>query len=332
MTSTARDLRALPKAHLHLHLDGALRRSTYLELAEAAGLPAPLPTSYGSFAAFGETMAAAAAVLRTESDVRRLVREVVEDAALAGAVWVEVSMWPGFLAGRLGPDEKAIDAVLSAGTEAAAEFRTGFGLIVAANRDRGPAEALSMARLAVARGGAGVVGFGLDGDESAAPPEAFADAFALARTGGLRSLPHAGELLGPASVAAALDVLRADRILHGVRALEDPALVDRLAASGVSLDVCPTSNVLLSVVPSMADHPLPRLLAAGVRCSVNADDPMVFDTDLTAEYAECRNSLGLTDEQLAGIARTSVESSAAPPDVVRSAVAGIDAWLAPGVG
>ena len=134
----------------------------------------------------------------------------------------------------------------------------------------------------------------------------------------------------PDSVWTALDLLHADRVLHGVRAVDDPALVARLADAGTGLDVCPTSNVLLSVVPSMAEHPLPRLLTAGVRCSVNADDPMMFDTDLLAEYTRCREAFQLTDAQLAGIARTSVECSGAPRDTVRDALAGIEAWLATG--
>jgi len=117
--------------------------------------------------------------------------------------------------------------------------------------------------------------------------------------------------------------------MHGVRAIEDPALVQRLAREGVCLDVCPTSNVLMSVVPSMESHPLPALLSAGVRCSINAYDPLPFDTDLLREYERCRDVLGLTDEDLASVARTSIEASAAPPEVVERALAGIASWLEP---
>ncbi|MEQ7009087.1 adenosine deaminase [Actinopolymorpha sp. B17G11] len=323
-----RDLSALPKAHLHLHLDGALRLSTYRELAAAAGLPAPLPTSYGSFADFGETIMAAARSMRTRDEVGRVVREIVEDAAAAGARWVEVSMWPGLFGGRIGTHDEAIAVVVEAGRAAAAAAGTGFGLVVAANRDRGPAEAVEVARLAATRAGGGVVGFGLDGDETAAPPADFVDAFGIARAAGLLAVPHAGELSGPSSIRDALDLLGADRLMHGVRAVEDPALVSRLAEGPTSLDVCPTSNVMLSVVPSLSDHPLPRLLDAGVACSVNADDPLLFDTDLLREYERCRDELKLTDDQLAAVARTSVLASAAPAQVKEQASAGIDAWLA----
>ncbi|HEX3816634.1 MAG TPA: adenosine deaminase [Mycobacteriales bacterium] len=323
-----RDLTTLPKAHLHLHLDGAMRRSTLTEFAAAAGIDAPLPTGYGSFADFTDTITAAARSLRTAENARRLVTEVVQDAAAAGAVWVEPSMWPGLFGGRLGPDPDVVDLVLEAGHAAAARSGIGFGLVLAANRNVGPEAALDIARLAVARSDAGVVGLGLDGDEATAAPELFAKAFDHAAAAGLRCVPHAGELCGPDSVRAALDLLHADRIMHGVRAVEDPALLARLSESGVALDVCPTSNVLLSVVPSLAEHPLPALLAAGVRCGVHADDPLLFDTDLAGEYERCRTGLGLDDTALAALVRTSVDASAAPDPVRRAARLGIDAWLA----
>jgi adenosine deaminase len=326
--SNIRDLRALPKAHLHLHLDGSMRRSTLAELAAAHAVVAVLPSGYGSFAAFTDTITAAAACLRTPADAQRLVDEIVEDAARAGAVWVEPSMWPGLFGGRLGSAADALDIVLAAGRQAQQRHGVGFGLVVAANRDRPPHEAIALARLAVDRRDAGVVGFGLDGDETAAAGRMFAEAFAIARAGGLLCLPHAGELTGPDSVREALDVLGADRVMHGVTAAGDPALCARLAAADVALDVCPTSNVMLSVVASIERHPLPQLLAHGVPCSINADDPLLFDTDLLTEYECARDRLGLTDEDLAGCARTSLIHSGAPRALVSSAVAGIDAWLA----
>ncbi|GAA3265566.1 adenosine deaminase [Dactylosporangium vinaceum] len=325
--SGSRTLAALPKAHLHIHLDGAMRRSTLLELADRAGVVATLPTAYGSFAAFTDTITAAAACLRTPADAQRLVHEIVEDAALAGAVWIEPSMWPGLFGGRLGSDADVLDVVLDAGRAAQDRYGVGFGLIVAANRDRPVQEAVALARLAVRRHDDGVVGFGLDGDETAAPGPLFAEAFTIAREGGLLAVPHAGELTGPSSVRDAMEVLRADRIMHGVAAIADPGLLDRLAPGGVALDVCPTSNVMLSVVPSIAQHPLPALLARGVPCSINADDPLLFDTDLLNEYTLARDHLGLTAAQLATCARTSLRHSGAPRALVESALHGIDAWL-----
>ncbi|WP_426502876.1 adenosine deaminase [Dactylosporangium sp. McL0621] len=304
-----------------------MRRSTLLELADRAGVVATLPTGYGSFAAFTDTITAAAACLRTAGDAQRLVHEVVEDAALAGAVWVEPSMWPGLFRGRLGSDAEVLDVVLDAGRAAQERYGVGFGLVVAANRDRPPDEAVALARLAVRRRRDGVVGFGLDGDETAAPGPLFAEAFTVARDGGLLAVPHAGELTGAPSVRDAIDVLGADRVMHGVAAITDPAVLDRLTTGDIALDVCPTSNVMLSVVPSLDRHPLPALLARGVPCSINADDPLLFDTDLFTEYTRARDQLGLNDVQLAACAATSLRHSGAPRHLIDSALTGIDAWL-----
>lgn len=320
----------LPKAHLHLHLDGAIREETLRTLCARRGIQAPeLPRgrAYDSFGVFMETIGACHEVLSDADDLRVIVGEIVADAAADGAVWVEVSVWPGLFAGRLGSDRDAVRQVLAAGRDAAARHGVGFGLMVAANRHVGAEAAADTARLAVELAPEGVVGFGLDGDEAAFPPAAFAGAFAVARAGGLRAAPHAGELLGPQSVADALDLLHADRVLHGVRAVEDPALVARLAAAGTCLDVCPTSNFKLGVFEPAA-HPLPALLAAGVRCSVNADDPLLFGSGLLQEYELCRSLFGLSDRRLAGIAATSIEESALPDDAKARATAAVGDWLA----
>jgi aminodeoxyfutalosine deaminase len=149
-----------------------------------------------------------------------------------------------------------------------------------------PLEAAELtARYAVAYRDRGVVGLGLGGPEAEYPPEPYARAFAIARDGGLGSVPHAGEAAGPASIHGALDSLGADRIRHGIRAVDDPGLVAELAGRGVVLDVCPVSNLRTGVVASLARHPLPQLVAAGIACSVSTDDPAMFGTDLTADYA-----------------------------------------------
>jgi len=143
--------------------------------------------------------------------------------------------------------------------------------------------------------GRGVVGLGLGGKEAEFPPEPYAPAFALARDGGIGSVPHAGEAAGVASIRGALDALGADRIRHGIRAVDDPGLVRELASRGTVLDVCPVSNLRTGVVASLAAHPLPELVAAGVRCSVSTDDPAMFGTDLSADYAAARE-LGVPAE------------------------------------
>jgi adenosine deaminase len=329
MTMT-RPLLDLPKAHLHLHLEGAMRPATLAELAREYGVPVPPVRGYGSFTEFVGQYRAACAVLRTPEDLRRLVREVVADAAAAGAAWVEPQIYPLNHAETIGSVADTIQLVAEAGQAAAAEFGLGFGLMVAADRTRDPDEAIMLARQAAEQADAGVVSFGLANDEAGFPPGPFHKAFAIAVEAGLISAPHAGELAGADSVRGALDVLQARRIGHGVRAIEDPELVRRLADTGVCLDVCPTSNVMLSVVDSLAQHPLPRLLAAGVRCSINGDDPLLFGPGLLAEYEVARAELGVDDERLALVARCSIEASGAPEALVDAAKTGIDAWLAEG--
>jgi adenosine deaminase len=261
------------------------------------------------------------------ADVARVLHEMAQDAVCEGAVWLELSVWPGLFKGRFGSEADALDVLLDAVAAASQRCKIGIGVIVAANRDRGPAEVCTVARLAASRSGSGVVGFGLDGDEATHPAALFVEAFATAAEAGLASLPHAGELAGPESVADAIDLLGARRVLHGLRAIEDSGLVRRLAECGVCLDICPTSNVLLSIVDSIERHPLPALLAAGVSCSVNADDPLLFDTTLLGEYERCRSDLGLSDAQLATIAFTSLQASCAPKTIVQRAYAAIERWL-----
>ncbi|HEY2429128.1 MAG TPA: adenosine deaminase family protein, partial [Acidimicrobiales bacterium] len=205
----------------------------------------------------------------------------------------------------------------------------GVGFLIASDRTLEPSDAIAQAELAARFAGRGVTSFGLHNDEGlpGTGPERFAGAFDIARAAGLLSCPHAGELAGPDSVRGALDSLHADRIQHGVRAVEDPALVQRLAGSDVCLDVCPTSNFMLSVVPSIDEHPLPALLAAGVRCSLNADDPLLFGPGLLEEYQLGRDRLGLSDDRPAFVAGCSIDASAAPADLKERAHAGIKAWL-----
>ena len=322
-----RDLASLPKAHLHVHLEGAMRPSTLSTLAAQYSIDVPPTRGYGSFAAFAGMYLAACDVLRGEDDIRRLFDEVIEDAALAGCVWVEPAFYLPRHAPLLGSDEKVLDVALDALATSAERHGIGAGLIVAADRTVDPEEAVGLAELAVGHADRGVVAFGLANDEARFGPVPFAEAFAIARDGGLLSVPHAGEHDGPSSVVGALDDLGAHRIQHGVRAVEDATLVARLADSSVCLDVCPTSNVMLSVVPTLEEHPLGALLDAGVRCSVNADDPLLFGPGLLEEYELCRTVLGFDDARLAHIAACSIDASGAPAALKARARADIASWL-----
>lgn len=326
--STGRDLKSLPKAHLHLHLEGGMRRQTLGELAARYGVPVPDVSSYDSFTEFSRLYEAVCAVLRTPLDLRRLVREAVEDAAGSGAAWLEMGVRPTLHRGKFESDAAVLEILLDEARVAGAELGVGVGALMTVDRTQPLSIAMEEARLAVAYAGKGVVSFGLANDEDGHRPGGFVGPFDLAREAGLLSCPHAGELDGPESVWEALDALGADRVQHGVRAVEDRLLLEHLADHRICLDVCPTSNVCLKIVPSMARHPLPRLLEAGIPCSLNADDPIFFGTGLLDEYERCRAELHLSDEQLAGIARASVEASGAGDELKASACAGIDAWLA----
>jgi adenosine deaminase len=325
---TARDLTALPKGHLHLHLEGAMRPETLAELASVQGIDVPPVRGFSGFSAFIDMYRAACVVLRGETELRRLVREVVEDAADDGVAWIEPTFHSRRFTEQFGSDEAVIDIVLDELGEAGADLAVGTGLLLSADRTAPVAEAVELAHIAAAYAGRGVVAFGLANDEALWPPEPFAEAFAVVKDAGLLSVPHGGELAGPASVAGCLDACQADRVEHGVRAIEDPALVARLAAAGTCLDVCPSSNLALGVVPSLAAHPLPALLAAGVRCSLNGDDPLLFGPGIRREYELARAEMGLDDAALAGIARASLEASGAPRELVATSRAGVDAWLA----
>ena len=282
--SACRSLRELPKAHLHVHLEGCMRTHTLEELAGEYGMEVPQTRGYGDFTAFSAMYVAACEALRRPEDLARIVREVAEDAAADGAVWVEPSFVPGLYADRFGSTEAVLDIMVDAVAAASRATGIGVGCMVANDRVLDPSVAAKTAEVAVKYAGRGVVSFGLDNDEVLGPPEGFAEAFAIARDGGLLSTPHAGELVGPESVIGALDALGANRILHGVRAIEDPALIERLASEGVCLDVCPTSNLILGVVASHDEHPLGALLDAGIACSVNADDSLLFGPGLLDEY------------------------------------------------
>lgn len=325
-----RSLDGLPKAHLHLHLEGAMRPATLVELAGERGERPPDCDSFASFEDFNAVHGAAARLVREgpRRNLLRLVREVVEDAAADGAVWIEPHLNP--LTYEDDPDAalELLDEVIDQGRRTGDRLGVGFGILVFARRSADPSKAVEAARIAARRAGDGVVSFGLAGDETRQTTESFAESFAIARDAGLIPAPHAGELAGPASVRAALDVLGARRIAHGVRAIEDTALLRRLATEGTVLDVCPTSNVALGVVPSLSAHPLPLLLQAGVRCTLNADDPLLFGPGLLQEYETARTALALTDLQLAAMARTSLEASGAPRASVKDAITRINTWLA----
>ena len=333
-----RDLSQLPKAHLHLHFTGSMRHGTLVELALRDGIVLPdalvedwppqlsAADEKGWFR-FQRLYDVARSVLRTEDDVRRLVREAAEDDVRDGGRWLEIQVDPSGYAARFGGITAFTDLVLDCVRDASERTGLGIAVIIAANRTRHPMDARTLARLAAQYAGHGVVGFGLSNDERRGTTAEFAPAFRIAERAGLALMPHGGELVGPESVRTCLDALHADRLGHGIRATEDPALLERIVEQGVALEVCPVSNVALGVYSDLTSVPLPQLLEAGATVALGADDPLLFGSRLAGQYATMRAAHDLTDEQLAELARMSVRASRAPTDVVAGLLADIDAWL-----
>ena len=299
-----------PKIELHCHLEGSVRPATLLDIAKRNGVPLPSDTVEGlaplyeftDFAHFIEVWILTTNCLRTAEDFRQVVVDYAREASSFGAVYLEGIFSPGERVQRgLGWQE-----IFEGYADGAAEAAERYGLTVRFTPDlhRGlPVDlAEECARWAVRYADRGVVGLGLGGNEAATPATPYAKAFEIARDGGLAIVPHAGESAGPESIREILGFNPA-RIRHGIRAVEDLGVLGELVDRGLVLDVCPTSNLRTGVVASLDAHPLPRLRAAGVPCTVNTDDPAMFDTDLAREH-EVAVGLGVTaaDAYAAGIA------------------------------
>jgi adenosine deaminase len=338
-SASGRDLHQLPKAHLHLHFTGSMRHSTLLELAARDGVPLPdqlveewppqlsAADEKGWFR-FQRLYDVARSVLRTEDDVRRLVREAAEDDVRDGGRWLEIQVDPSGYGARFGGITAFTDLVLDAVRDASARTGLGIAVVIAANRTRHPLDARTLARLAGQYAGRGVVGFGLSNDERRGTTADFAPAFRIAERAGLLLVPHGGELRGPEHIRVCVDTLHAGRLGHGVRSAEDPALLDRIVEAGIALEVCPVSNVALGVYSDLTSVPLPTLLAAGATVALGADDPLLFGSRLAGQYATMRAAHDLPDAELAELARMSVRASRAPEDTKCAIVGDIDAWLA----
>jgi aminodeoxyfutalosine deaminase len=281
-----------PKIELHVHLEGTVGPETLLEIARRNDYPLPADTvnglarlyDYRDFAHFIEVWILTTNALRTHADFWQVVVDYAEEAAGHGAVYIEGIFSPAERA-RRGVDW---DEMFSGYCDGAQEARELHGVEVRLTPDifRGATEdeAAQVGGYSAKYRDRGVVAVGLGGLEAEYPPEGYAAVFERVRAEGLGSVPHAGEVAGPASIRGALDALGADRIRHGIRAVDDPQLLEELREREIVLDVCPISNVRTGAVGSLDDHPLRQLLEAGVRCSISTDDPAMFDTDLSREY------------------------------------------------
>ena len=328
-----RDLLMLPKVDLHVHLEGSMRASTVVELADRYEVLLPEGLREGryefrDFRHFIDEWVAGLRCLRTSDDLRRIAIEFCEDEAAQGVRYAEVSFSLPDHREWLADWDDALLAVLHGLRDGEREF--GIRCRVYVDVVRGIDLALSRRamRTAVRLQDEGVIGIGLGGEERFGP-EPYAEIFREARGAGLRSIPHAGETHGPDSIRLAIDALAADRIGHGIRVMEDPELVREVRDLGVAFDVCPTSNVRTRSVRSLSDHPLPAMLDAGLTCTLASDDPSMFDSPISAEYEVCREVFGLDDERLADLARAGVRASFADEASKADLDSAIDTWLNP---
>jgi adenosine deaminase len=306
---------SLPKAELHCHLEGAAPPALALTKAGEHGiwiddLITPDGESYvwSDFISFLAAYDRVADLFRTPQDYCDL--SYAHFAALAGqgAIYAEVFLSPDHMTRQGGyPDylDAVIEGYLKAHDETGIEGR----FIPLAVRNLGPERAVAAVSQAVRHARPQVTGFGLAGDERAYAPADFAPAFAIAAEAGLACTAHAGELAGAESVRQALDALPVSRIGHGVRAIEDGDLVRRLADEAVVLEVCPISNIALGIYADLAAHPLKKLMDAGVRVTLNSDDPPFFKTSLENEYQACSDALGLGAAELNAFTRTALEAA-----------------------
>jgi len=258
-------------------------------------LPADLESLYvfRDFRHFIEVWILTTNALQTEADWRQMVVDYAEEAASHGAVYLEGIFSPAERVRRGSAWQEIFEGVCAGAQEACELHGVEVRLTPDIPRGFSQEEARATVEWAARYRDRGVVGVGLGGLEAEFPPEPYADVFRLGRELGLGSVPHAGEVAGAASIRGALEDLGADRLRHGIRAVEDPGLVAELVARGTVLDVCPLSNLRTGAVASLETHPLPQLVAAGVRCSISTDDPAMFDTDLTRDY-EAAATLGVS--------------------------------------
>jgi adenosine deaminase len=273
----------------------------------------------------------ARACVRDESDMRRIVREAAVDDAAEGSRWLEIQVDPTSYAPFVGGITPALEIVLDEARSASEQTGIGVAVVVAASRVRHPLDARILARLAAHYAGDGsghVVGFGLSNDERRGNTAEFAPAFNIARRAGLACVPHGGELLGAPAVDETLVALAPDRLGHGVRCVEDPRVLDEVVRRGVTLEVCPGSNVALGVYAAAADVPLRQLIEAGARVALGADDPLLFGSRLRDQYDTARTTHSLSDGELAELARGSVTGSRAPESARKVMLSDIDEWLA----
>lgn len=313
----------MPKVELHVHLEGSVRPQTLLKLAERHQVQLPAATidglkkwyTFRDFSHFIEIYMTVSHCLQTADDIELIAREFLEGQAKQNIVYSEVTFTPynQFLTNRLGFHEQ-LAAVNRARAWGEKELGVRMGIIVDIPRSVSPAQGEIIAGWVLEGYGAGVIALGLGGPESGNPPEKFRTAFDRVRRAGIPCILHAGETEGPQSIWSALQVADSRRIGHGVRAVEDAALMAYLRDQQIPLEVCPSSNICLKVFPSMAAHSLPRLMEAGLYVTINSDDPPMFNTALTNEYLVAQKCYHWGQADIQHLALNAVQAALLPSE------------------
>jgi adenosine deaminase len=310
-----------PLVELHRHLDGNVRIETVLDLARQHGLDLPAWTVEGlrphvqiterepSLVHFIAKFELLRLVMVDYAAVRRIVRENLEDAVREGIDAIELRFSPYFMAERHGLNTFGVVEAACEALEEGRDLPVRAKLIGIVSRHYGPEVGWIEVEAAIRGRDRGVVALDLAGDEAGFPGEIFVDHFRKAREAGLQTIAHAGEAAGAASVRQAVLGLGAQRIGHGIRAVEDPAVLDLLAERGIPLEVCPTSNLHTSTVATYRDHPLPALLARGLAVTLNTDDPSISGIDLAHEYRVATEEIGLTEADLRRMQETALAAA-----------------------
>ena len=311
-------IEAMPKVELHVHLEGSIRPETFLKLAGRHKIELPAQDLEGlrrwyqftDFNHFIEVYLKIAASLKNPEDIELIAREFLAGQAQQNVRYSEViySPYNQFLANGI-PFNEQLDALNRARSWAEREHGVRCQFILDISRETTPEQGEIVAGWAIGAMGQGVCGLGLGGPEVGNPPEKFKTAFEMAFEAGLPAMPHAGETVGPESVRGALEWLHPVRIEHGVRAMEDPALVEVLRERQMPLDVCPTSNICLKVYPSLEEHPLPKMFDLGLNVTLNSDDPPMFNTTLTKEYLNAVEVMGMELTALEQMVRNAIQAS-----------------------
>jgi len=315
-------IRQMPKVELHVHLEGSIEPQTLLKLAERHNVTLPARNldelhdwyKFTGFDHFIEVYLAISSCICTADDLELIAAEFLKDRAEQNILYSEVIYTPYTHLPHIPLDEQ-LAALNRARKTAEEKWGVRINLAPDISRERRPIEAShQIAEWAIKNRNNGITSLGLGGPEIGNPPELFASTFEIARKAGFPATPHAGETEGPASIWGALKTLNAVRIGHGVRCLEDPSLVSYLKEKQIPLEVCPSSNVCLHVVPDLTSHPLPRLMDEGLYVTINSDDPPMFNTNLTEEYLRITDEFGFSVPQLKQFVFNAARASLLPID------------------